>query len=147
MRVARILALVVVLSGGAADEITMRWNRESFDRMALMPRVLRGGAGGHTRLTLLGRTYDHPIFVAPVAYQKLADPAGECATAAAAEALAACMVLSTESSIAMEDVARAGATCRWFQLYLQPERQATPRSTPASSYFQAASAAKTGVST
>jgi 4-hydroxymandelate oxidase len=112
-------------SGGAADEITVRWNREALDRLALLPRVLRGGPGGTTQLTLLGRALAHPILVAPVAYQKLADPAGECATAAAAAAQGALMVLSTQASVTLEAAAAAGDTCRWFQLYMQPERSAT----------------------
>lgn len=112
-------------SGGSADEITLRWNREGFARLAIVPRVLNGGAGGHTRLTLFGRPYAHPIFVAPVAYQKLAHADGELATAAAAEAQDAGMVLSTQASVTLEDASRAGASCRWFQLYLQPERAAT----------------------
>jgi 4-hydroxymandelate oxidase len=114
-------------SGGSADEITVGWNRRGFDRLAIVPRVLQGGAGGHTRLTLLGQSYAHPIFIAPVAYQKLAHADGERATAAAAEAQDTCMVLSTQASVSLEDAARAGATCRWFQLYLQPEREATLR--------------------
>ncbi len=113
------------LTGGAADEITQRWNREAFDRIAIIPRVLRGGSGGNTRLELLGRSYAHPIFVAPTAHQKLAHPHGELGTAVAAEAQEACMVLSCQASLAMEEVAAAGATCRWFQLYLQPAREAT----------------------
>ncbi len=112
-------------SGGAADEITVRWNRERFDDLALLPRVLCGGTGGNTRLTLFGRSYVHPIFIAPIAYQKLADEGGETATAAAAAAQDTCMVLSTQASATLEDAARAGATCRWFQLYLQPVRDAT----------------------
>ena len=54
-------------AGGAADEITVRWNREAFDKLALSPRVLRGGSGGHTRVSLFGRDYKHPIFIAPMA--------------------------------------------------------------------------------
>ncbi len=113
------------LTGGAADEISQRWNREAFDRIALVPRVLRGGAGSNTRLELLDRSYAHPIFIAPTAHQKLAHPHGEVGTAVAAEAQGACMVLSCQASTAMEDVVAAGATCRWFQLYLQPSREAT----------------------
>lgn len=112
-------------SGGSADEITLGWNRRGFDRLAVVPRVLQGGAGGQTRLTLLGQSYAHPIFIAPVAYQKLAHADGERTTAAAAEAQDACMVLSTQASVTLEEAAQAGATCRWFQLYLQPEREAT----------------------
>jgi 4-hydroxymandelate oxidase len=112
-------------SGGAADEITLGWNRAAFDNLAIMPRVLRGGPGGHTRLTLFGQDYGHPILVAPVAYQKLAHADGELATAAAATAQDAGMVLSSQASVTLEDAAQAGATCRWFQLYPQPTREAT----------------------
>lgn len=112
-------------AGGAADEITVRWNREAFGRLALNPRVLRGGSGGNTRLTLFGREFKHPIFVAPMSLQKLAHEHGEIATAIAADAQDACMVFSAQASVPMEDAFGAGATCRWFQLYLQPTRAAT----------------------
>ena len=112
-------------AGGGADEITVRWNREGFDKLALSPRVLRGGSGGHTRMTLFGREHRHPIFIAPMSLQRLAHPDGEIATAIAADAQDACMVLSAQASVAMEDVCRAGATCRWFQLYVQPTKPAT----------------------
>lgn len=112
-------------AGGAGDEITVRWNREAFDRLALNPRVLRGGSGGHTRFTLFGREFKHPIFVAPMSLQKLAHAHGEIATAIAADAQDACMVLSAQASVPMEEAYQAGATCRWFQLYVQPTKPAT----------------------
>jgi len=115
------------VSGGAADELTLRWNREAFDNLALLPRVLNGGPGGSARLSLFGRTYTHPIFVAPVAHQTLAHPDGERATAMAAAAQGAGMVLSTLASISMETAAAAGETCRWFQLYMQPDLEDTVR--------------------
>jgi 4-hydroxymandelate oxidase len=117
-------------SGGAADEITLRANRSSWDGLALWPRVLRPLAGGHTRVSLLGRTLAHPILLAPVAYQKLAHPDGELASACAAAAQGAGYVLSTQASTRLEDVARAIVqdTDRgplWFQLYLQHDRAFT----------------------
>ena len=112
-------------SGGGADEITHRWNREHFDRLALMPRVLTGGPGCHTRFKLFGFDYVHPIFVAPMSHQKIAHPEGEIATAQGAGAQEAGMVASMQASVSMEDVARASPTCRWFQLYFQPLREAT----------------------
>ncbi|MGE0628701.1 MAG: alpha-hydroxy acid oxidase [Hyphomicrobiaceae bacterium] len=114
-------------SGGAADELTLRWNRKAYDRLALLPRVLNGGPGGSARIRLFGRTYAHPIFVAPVAHQGLAHPEAERATAMAAAAQGAGMVLSTLATVAMETAASAGETCRWFQLYMQAERDSTLR--------------------
>ena len=113
-------------SGGAADEITLRANRSAWDGLTLQPRILRSLAGGHTRTTLLGRTLAHPILLAPVAYQRLAHPDGERASAYAA-ALGAGMVLSTQASTPLEEVAQVflddpARGPLWFQLYLQHDR-------------------------
>lgn len=114
-------------SGGAGDEITLRANRSAWDGITLHPRVLRSVAGGHTRTTLLGQTLAHPILLAPVAYQRLAHPDGELASAYAAAALGAGMVLSMQSSTPVEDVAEAlrgepDSGPLWFQLYLQHDK-------------------------
>ena len=94
-------------SGGAADEITLHANRSAWDQLTLQPRVLRALAGGHTRTALLGRTLAHPILLAPIAFQRMAHPDGELASAYAAAALGAGMVLSTQSSTPIEAVAAA----------------------------------------
>lgn len=114
-------------SGGAADELTLRANRSAWDQLPLLPRVLQPLAGGHTRVTLLGRTLAHPILLAPVAYQRMAHPDGELATAHATAALGAGMVLSTQASTPLEAVAQAlladtGRGPLWFQLYVQHDR-------------------------
>ena len=114
-------------SGGAGDEITLRANRSAWDELALVPRVLRPLADGHTRCTLLGRALAHPILLAPVAYQRLAHSDGEIASAYAAAALGAGLVLSMQASSPLEDVAVAmhgdpGAGPLWLQLYLQHDR-------------------------
>ena len=114
------------LDGAAADELTQDWNRAAFERRVLLPRVMADVAGGHCRTTLFGRELPNPVLLAPVAWQKLFHPDGELATAYAASALGAGMVLSTLASCQIEDVAAAarqgGDGPRWFQLYLQPER-------------------------
>jgi 4-hydroxymandelate oxidase len=114
-------------AGGAADEITLRANREAWSAHWLMPRVLRALGRGHTRIELLGRTLAHPILVAPMACQRLAHDSGELGTALAAAAQGAGMVLSAQASVPLEDVARVvmGEPQRgplWFQLYLQGDR-------------------------
>lgn len=114
-------------SGGAADEITLRANRSAWDTLQLQPRVLRPLAGGHTRTRLLGHTLQHPMLLAPVAYQRMAHSDGEIATAHAAAALGAGLVLSTQASVALETVAEVVLSeptrgPLWFQLYLQHDR-------------------------
>lgn len=110
-------------SGGAADEYTLQANQAAWQQQLLQPRVLRDLAGAHTRVSLLGRTLAHPIFLAPVAYQRMAHPDGEIATACAASAQQAGLVLSTQASIRLETVAQAVLNDPergplWFQLYL-----------------------------
>lgn len=114
-------------SGGAADEITLRANREAWDALLLHPRVLRPMAGGHTRVRLLGRTLAHPVLLAPAAFQRMAHPDGELATAYAAAMQGAGLVLSTQASVPLETVAQAiggepGRGPLWFQLYMQHDR-------------------------
>ncbi len=110
------------LEGGAADEITSRENRAAFDRLRLRPRVLRSLAGGHTRVTLAGRTFEHPILVAPVAYQRLAHMEGERATALGAGAARAGLVVSAQASVELETIAAEARAGWWMQLYLYPDR-------------------------
>ena len=109
-------------NGAAGDELTMRWNVEAYQRMRLKPRVLVDVSALDTRVTLFGQEHDFPILLAPTAYQKLAHPEGEIATARGASTAAATMVLSTSSTTAVEDVARSAKRPLWFQLYVQRDR-------------------------
>src|SRR6185295_17005431 len=59
------------------------------------------------------------------AYQKLTHPDGEVATARGAAAADATMVVSTMSTVTLEDVAAATTRPLWFQLYVQPDRELT----------------------
>lgn len=113
------------LDGGGADELTLRWNREAYDRIRLEGRVLRDMSGATTQTELLGLQLPHPIIVAPVAHHKLAHPDGERATALGAAALGALMVVSTEANVTLEDVAHASVAPLWFQLYIQHDRDFT----------------------
>ena len=117
-------------AGGAGDEITVRANRSAWDAIQLSTRVLRDLKGGHTRVSLLGRTLAHPILLAPVAFQRMAHPDGETATAFAAGMQGAGLVLSSQASTPMEEVAQimlgeAGRGPLWFQLYFQHDRAFT----------------------
>ena len=94
------------INSGAADEITLRWNREAFDKIRLNPRVLRDIPKLDTRTTVLGHELPFPVILAPTALHKLAHPSGEVGTVQGAGAAHAAMVLSTMSSVAMEEVAK-----------------------------------------
>ncbi|MGC9538981.1 alpha-hydroxy acid oxidase [Streptomyces sp. UG1] len=118
------------IAGGARDEITVRANEAAFARLQLLPRVLRGSAVRELDIALLGSRASTPILLSPTAFHKLVDPEGELATARAAAAAGAIMIVSMASTVAVGEIADAvrsmGADAQlWFQLYIQPDREIT----------------------
>jgi 4-hydroxymandelate oxidase len=118
------------VAGGSAHDQTLVANRQAFEAWSILPRLLTDVTQGHTRLSVMARTWAHPLLLAPVAFQKLAHDAAELDTARAAAATDSVMVCSTLATQAMEDVANvacAGGGESWFQLYFQPDRAETLR--------------------
>ena len=113
------------IAGGSGHDTTVAANRAAFARRAIYPRVLRDVSAGHTRITLGGEDFAHPLMLAPVAFHKLVHAAGEVDTARAAHAVDSCLIASTLASCTLEEIARAAGPQRWFQLYFQPNREAT----------------------
>ena len=114
-------------AGGAGDEVSLRENRLAFERIALIPRVLRGGRERSSATSVLGVPVNFPALVAPIAYQQVADPEGELATARAVAAAGTAMCLSSLSTKSLEDVAEASGPARplFFQLYAYRDRGLT----------------------
>ena len=112
------------VAGGAGEEWTMRENRRAFDRWVILPRVLIDVSNVDTSTTVLGRRLPLPFLLAPTAFHRLVHADGELATARAAAAIGAAMILSTMSSVSLEEVAATGVT-RWFQLYVHRDRGLT----------------------
>ena len=110
------------ISGGAGDEISLKWNREAYDKIRLRTRVLVDVSKLDTRTRLLGQDLAYPILLAPTAYHKLVHVEGELETARGAGAAAATMVVSSFANTAIEDIARVAKEPLWFQLYVQPDR-------------------------
>jgi len=110
------------VAAGAADEITVRWNREAFDRLRLCPRVLRDAGAVDTGTRLFGRELAHPILLAPTAYHRVVHPDGELATARGAGAAGAVWVVSTNTNTPIEQIAACSSSPLWFQLYVQSDR-------------------------
>lgn len=116
------------------DEPGEHRNTGALASVQLMPRPLRSLSGGHTRLTLFGQTLDHPMLLAPVAYQKLFHPDGELASAMAAKAQGGQVVISSLASHYFKDIVACtmrgdgetdAAPAPWFQLYWQADRAQT----------------------
>jgi 4-hydroxymandelate oxidase len=113
-------------AGGSGNETTLAANVSAWDRIAVRPRVLRDVAAVTTRTTVLGTPVNTPICVAPTAFQALAHPEAETATARAARETGSLLVLSTRTSRPVEEVAAAlGPTPWWFQVYVMRKRALT----------------------
>ena len=107
------------INGAAADELTVKWNREAYQKLRLKPNILVDVSALDTRVTLFGKEHAFPILLAPTAYHKLAHPEGEIATARGAGLTGATMVISSFATTTMEDIAKAAKAPLWFQLYVQ----------------------------
>jgi 4-hydroxymandelate oxidase len=111
------------IAGGADAELTLADNRAAWSRLRLRPRVLRDVATVSTATSMLGVQVPTPILVAPMAYHRLVHPDGEAASAAGAAAASATYVLSTQTTLPIEDVAAAAPEgLRWFQVYVVRDR-------------------------
>ena len=110
------------ISGGAADEITLRWNRESFDRIRLRPRILVDVSRLDTRVTLFGQEMPFPIVLAPTAYHRLVHKEGELATVRGAGAAGATLVASMLATFTVEEMSKAATGPLWFQTYILKDR-------------------------
>ncbi|HEU4893391.1 MAG TPA: alpha-hydroxy acid oxidase [Vicinamibacterales bacterium] len=113
------------VASGAAEEHTLRWNREAFDRIRLRPRVLRDVATVDTRVTLLGRELAFPILLAPVAYHRVLHPDGELETARGAAAAGITWVVSMGTTTSIGEIARVATSPLWFQVYFQSDQAFT----------------------
>jgi isopentenyl diphosphate isomerase/L-lactate dehydrogenase-like FMN-dependent dehydrogenase len=114
------------LAGGSGDEWTLRENRAAYERWTFRPRVLCDVVEVSTATTALGAAVAVPVLVAPVAYQQLYDPEGECATARAAAAIGTGMAVSTFSTRSHEAIAAAApGLLQWCQLYVFQDRGVT----------------------
>jgi len=109
-------------SSGADDEVTLKANRKAFKRYELWYRVLVDVSRVDTSITLLGSELSMPVLIAPTAYQKMAHPDGELATARAATRAGTLMVVSTLGTTSLEDVSDAADGPKWFQLYVHKDR-------------------------
>jgi isopentenyl diphosphate isomerase/L-lactate dehydrogenase-like FMN-dependent dehydrogenase len=102
-------------AGGSEDERTLRDNVAAWARWRLRPRVLVDVAETTTATTVLGQDVSLPVLLGPAAFQRLAHPDGEQASARAAAAAGTVYCLSTLANAAPAELPGDGP--RWFQLY------------------------------
>ena len=110
------------VASGAADEFTVKWNREAFDKIKIRTQVLNDVSKLDTKVSLFGQELPYPILIAPTAFHKIMHPEGEIATARGAGAASAIYVVSSFTTTPIEEIARVATQPLWFQLYVTDDR-------------------------
>ena len=106
------------VAGAAGAEVTMRANRRAFERVAIVPRMLRDVSNRDTSIELFGRRLPAPVLLAPIGVLELANRGADLVAARAAASVGVPAIFSSQASRPMEEVAAAmGDAPRWFQLY------------------------------
>jgi isopentenyl diphosphate isomerase/L-lactate dehydrogenase-like FMN-dependent dehydrogenase len=113
------------IAGGAGSELTLDENRSAFDRMRLVPRVMRDVSSVSSEAEILGATLRAPLFVSPMGMQRLAHEEAELGTARATRDAGVGFIVGTASTTTLEDVAAEGGSSLWFQLYWRRDREIT----------------------
>ena len=106
------------MATGVDGEETLRANARGFDRYQLRVRRFVDVSRIDMGMELFGQRFTSPVMLCPVGSQRAFHPEGELAVARAAQARGQLQILSTQSSTAIEDVAKArGGSGLWYQLY------------------------------
>ncbi len=105
------------MASGIDDEVSLRANREGFLKYQLRPRRLVDVSKVDMSMEIFGQKYDTPIMLAPTGGHRGYHPDGEIATAKGAKSGNHAMIVSTQMSYPIEDIAAARGAPLWFQLY------------------------------
>ena len=104
--------------GGAEDELSLADNRSAFQRIRLLPQVLRDVSWINTHALLLGAQSRLPIAMAPTGAVGFGRPGADIALAKAASSVGIPFTLSTTATASIEKIANAAPGRLWFQAYL-----------------------------
>ena len=105
------------MDGGAEDEVTLRGNRQGFERYRFRPRLLTGNAKRDLSVNLFGDKFALPFLIGPTGLNGIHWRGGDLALANAAAAAGCGFVLSTASTDSIEEVGQSSPSPKWFQLY------------------------------
>lgn len=105
------------LATGVDGDATLRANSAAFSHYQLRVRRMMDLRKIDMSVKLFGTTWDSPIYLNPIGSQRAFHADGELAVAKAARSMKHLQVLSTASSVAIEEVAEARGEPIWYQIY------------------------------
>jgi isopentenyl diphosphate isomerase/L-lactate dehydrogenase-like FMN-dependent dehydrogenase len=110
------------MAAGIDDDMTLRANREAFLKYYLRPRRMVDVSKVDTSIEIFGIKYDSPIFISPTGGNKAYHADGEAAVARAAKGGNHLEMLSTASTVSIDDIVKLRGAPVWFQLYATTDR-------------------------
>jgi 4-hydroxymandelate oxidase len=109
------------LTTGVDDDVSLRANREGFNRFYLRPRRLVDiSKPVDMRTQIFGMTWDTPIGLAPIGNTKAFHAEGEIPVARAASVKNIHQIVSTNANTSVEQMAETRGAPVWYQLYCPP---------------------------
>ena len=107
------------LIGATETETTMRRNRMALDSIAFKPRVLRNVSKIDPSSELLGKKLRIPVMLAPVGSLESFEPGGGITVAKGAGAASVGMLISSVTTLKLEDIVKSGNGPKIYQLYVR----------------------------
>jgi 4-hydroxymandelate oxidase len=105
------------ISQGVDDELTLRANREGYERLHLRARRLVDLSMFNMQTELFGHTMPSPIIMAPVGGLGMAHSDGDVEAARGIRATGHKMIMSTAATFGIEEITQARGEPIWYQLY------------------------------
>ena len=115
-------AIFDYIDGGADDELTVRRNREDFESIELMTRVLVDVSMRSLATTVCGIHLDLPLLIAPTGLAGVIHSDGELGGLTAALRHGTNLILSTGATYSVEELTTSTGSAPWFQLYPTSDR-------------------------
>lgn len=107
------------LIGGTETETTLRRNRMALDSIAFKPRVLRDVSKIDPSSEIFGRRIRLPVMLAPVGSLESFESGGGITVAKGAGAGNVAMLISSVTTLRLEDIVKGGAAPKIYQLYVR----------------------------
>ena len=110
------------IDGAADDEVTLRRNTEAFEKVDLVPNVLKGVEDIDISTEIMGKKIDAPLFFSPTALQRLFHYQGEFAVGKAAEKFNTFFGISSLATVSIKEIGDKFSCPKLFQLYIHKDK-------------------------
>ena len=110
------------IDGAADDEVTLRRNTEAYEKVDLVPNVLKGVEDIDISTKIMGKKIDAPLFFSPTALQRLFHYEGELAVGKAAEKFNTFFGISSLATVSIKEIGDKFSCPKLFQLYIHKDK-------------------------